>query len=360
VATGKHPEEHGILANAIDDKPPTSNMRRVPALWNIASVHGRSVGIVGYYVSWPPEPVDGFVISDRGWAESEPALPAGILEEIGAGDFWVWRPDSAQNREEMKRFIDFEFDPAFSKRPRFTFEWYRQFLVAKRLHWIYPRDASYAQIGLRLLQREHPDFFAIYFRGIDFVSHAFWMYHQPDAEEYHPRAKGYLTPAMLGSLGGIIGEYYAYQDELLGLFLSAAGDDVVVFVVSDHGFGPPPPANWPEPGSPDEEIPPYWYLTGMHRPNGIFAAWGKNVVRGGQVEAVTLFDLAPTILYTLGLPVGRDMSGHVLTGIFQQPGAVQYVATHGSAGEPKSDQQQIESADDEEILERLRALGYIE
>jgi hypothetical protein len=54
------------------------------------------------------------------------------------------------------------------------------------------------------------------------------------------------------------------------------------------------------------------------------------------------------------------MSGRVLTGILQQPGAVRYVATHDSAGGPKSAQQQIESADDEEILERLRALGYIE
>jgi predicted AlkP superfamily phosphohydrolase/phosphomutase len=43
VATGLHPEAHGILANAMGDLAPTSNMRRVKALWNIASEHGRSV-----------------------------------------------------------------------------------------------------------------------------------------------------------------------------------------------------------------------------------------------------------------------------------------------------------------------------
>jgi hypothetical protein len=70
VATGRLPEVHGIVG--FDGVPgftmstlPTSQMRRVRAFWNVLSEHGRSVGIVGWWATWPAEPVDGFIVSDR-------------------------------------------------------------------------------------------------------------------------------------------------------------------------------------------------------------------------------------------------------------------------------------------------------
>jgi hypothetical protein len=348
VATGVHPDRHGIPANAIDGSPPTANMRRVRALWDVAGEHGRSVGIVGWFVTWPAEPVNGFLVSDQAWLADRGAFPPRVLADAGAPRFWAWEPASPRNRHELRRFIDFDFEPDFERHPRGGPDWLRSFLVSERLSWVYPRDESFARIGLALLERERPELFAIYFRGIDFTSHAFWMFREPDAEGYHPLARERITDALRASFAPVIERYYAYQDEVLGRFLAAAGADTLVLVVSDHGFGPG--RNFYEAN---------WFLTGTHRANGILAAWGAGVAAGARIENATLFDVAPTLLAALGLPVGRDMPGRVIGELFQRPPAVRYVDTHDRGG-PRPAQAPIESPDREEIRERLRALGYLE
>src|SRR5882724_5792072 len=70
IATGKLPEQHGIghfvaLDAAGREIPVTREMRRVKAVWNIAAESGRPVGVVGWWATWPPEPVRGFVVSDH-------------------------------------------------------------------------------------------------------------------------------------------------------------------------------------------------------------------------------------------------------------------------------------------------------
>jgi predicted AlkP superfamily phosphohydrolase/phosphomutase len=349
VATGVHPEVHGILANAMEGAPPTANMRRVSALWNIASAHGRSVATVGWFVTWPAEAVNGISVSDQAWLiDDRGASPPQVLAELGAEHFWAWEPASARNREALRRFIDFDFEPDFERHPRDGPAWFRSFLVSERLSWVYPRDESFARIGLALLERDRPDLLAIYFRGIDFTSHAFWMFHEPGAEGYHPRARERITPELLASFGSMIERYYAYQDEVLGRFLAAADADTLVLVVSDHGFGPG--RNFYDAN---------WFLSGTHRAEGIIAAWGANVRPSARIPDATLFDVAPTVLAALDLPVGRDMEGRVLGEMFERPPEVHTVASHDPGG-PRPAQAPIESPDRDALRERLRALGYLE
>jgi hypothetical protein len=65
------PERHGIVDFTAINKdtgaavPVTSNLRRVPALWNILSDAGRTVGFVGWWASFPAEKVNGYIVSDR-------------------------------------------------------------------------------------------------------------------------------------------------------------------------------------------------------------------------------------------------------------------------------------------------------
>src|SRR5439155_7736677 len=70
IATGRRPQDHGVLdfvEVAGDGRlvPITSSGRRVPALWNITSQFGHSSGFVGWYASYPVEPIRGFELSDR-------------------------------------------------------------------------------------------------------------------------------------------------------------------------------------------------------------------------------------------------------------------------------------------------------
>ena len=69
IATGQRSRKHGIHKFTTTDPvtkeriPVTSNMRRSKAFWNIFSEYDISVGVVGWYVSWPAEEVNGFMIS---------------------------------------------------------------------------------------------------------------------------------------------------------------------------------------------------------------------------------------------------------------------------------------------------------
>ena len=57
--------------------------------------------------------------------------------------------------------------------------------------------------------------------------------------------------------------------------------------------------------------------SGTHEraPDGFLLAYGSNVAPG-ELPRGAIVDLAPTILYYLGLPVGRDMDGVARTDLF--------------------------------------------
>ena len=106
-----------------------------------------------------------------------------------------------------------------------------------------------------------------------------------------------------------------------------------------------------------------------HEPEGIFLAAGPHVRRGGQVADASVLDLTPTLLYYLGLPVGKDMDGKVLTEIFE-PGfmehhPIRYVSTHEDGQREKALAQAgpgeaTGEGDQAEIEAQLRALGYLD
>ena len=101
---------------------------------------------------------------------------------------------------------------------------------------------------------------------------------------------------------------------------------------------------------------------GFHRMNGIFLAYGPHVQRGRCIEGATMVDVAPTILYDLGLPLPANMDGHLLTGALE-PAFVASNPVHHEAPLADSESGQGMSYTDDERAEiegRLAALGYIE
>ncbi len=104
--------------------------------------------------------------------------------------------------------------------------------------------------------------------------------------------------------------------------------------------------------------------SGDHRDYGIFIAAGKNIKQRTQLSGAEIIDLAPTILYLLGIPIPSDMDGKVLTKIFQE----EYLTSHPFQYSDGSGQDlnitepyQAYSSDEEEAVRaRLQGLGYIE
>ncbi len=103
-------------------------------------------------------------------------------------------------------------------------------------------------------------------------------------------------------------------------------------------------------------------LNGDHTMHGITLAWGKGIQPGKQFD-LNIVDLAPTILYAMGLPVPSGMDGRVLTEIFTP----EYVAAHpvqhregGALGEEESDHYQLSAEEEAEIRKALARLGYVD
>ena len=71
MMTGVSPLEHRILDfvrvnPATGQKEPiTSDERQVPAIWNMATAGGKKVGALGFWATYPAEPVNGLMVSDR-------------------------------------------------------------------------------------------------------------------------------------------------------------------------------------------------------------------------------------------------------------------------------------------------------
>jgi predicted AlkP superfamily phosphohydrolase/phosphomutase len=200
---------------------------------------------------------------------------------------------------------------------------------------IYATDETFRRIALHLNERD-VDFLAVYFNGIDSMCHCFW-------DQCHTRGH---------PLRAVIDDYYVWMDGVLGQFMELVDDETLLVVCSDHGFYGPRRAK--DGGT----------LLGvyMHGRYGIVGLMGKGVRKGSHIVDAEIMDITPTILYALGLPVGRDMRGRVLTEGFDveclEHRPVHFIPTYETgeraAGDP------IATPVDDKIKERLRTLGYIQ
>jgi hypothetical protein len=104
------------------------------------------------------------------------------------------------------------------------------------------------------------------------------------------------------------------------------------------------------------------WSNGFHRMNGILLAYGPRIQRGTQVQRATMVDIAPTVLYDLGLPVPTNMDGRVLMDLLD-PGHVRanpicHEAPLTQAGAAvRTGHTEDEQA---QVAGRLAGLGYIE
>ena len=95
---------------------------------------------------------------------------------------------------------------------------------------------------------------------------------------------------------------------------------------------------------------------GTHRPEGVVMLSGAGVRRGRLDHDVELVDLAPTLLAVAGVPVPEDMEGRVLVEAFIEPLEVTYASP---AARMESVEGGLSAAEEDEVTERLRALGYL-
>ena len=98
-------------------------------------------------------------------------------------------------------------------------------------------------------------------------------------------------------------------------------------------------------------------ITGCHRSNGIFIAWGPDIRPGERVQGAALVDIAPTALHLMGQPVPVEMDGHVLSVVQGGPVRAATLTEMGFTG--VGDEVQFSDAEAEYVRERLAGLGYL-
>jgi len=439
IATGVEPATHGIedfvVSTDAGDVPVASSDRKVPALWNMASTAGRRTAVLGWWASWPPESIDGIVVSDRaGRAPEGSATPDDWWEqtypELDLPERDLFPPGPARQQDEVVR------------------------AVAKRI-----REEAF---DLRL----------VYLRSVDTSSHAYWRYFR--TERYPP-----LAEAEIARFAGRIPRAYEAVDHVLGELLQGRENEANVLLISDHGFygmkresrrvacdldgvlnrlgflersgrrvdldrtrvlthrsprgvatkllrtpdgsalnreddareitpqgralerelrsaldrvryaddaplfelrrpnveeaahGAELVVDVLQPdssesvlidGAPLERLVSIERLSGSHggSTHGVLIAAGPDIDPAAELDGIHISDIAPTILYGIGLPVAGDFAGRAWTPEFRERFPLQAIATWGTREiGGASDGKSVPSAVDEELVEELRALGYL-
>jgi predicted AlkP superfamily phosphohydrolase/phosphomutase/Tfp pilus assembly protein PilF len=362
VATGRRPEEHGVVDFLVKDPasgqrvPISSRFRKVPALWNIFTAMGLSVDVVAWWASWPAEKVTGVIVSDRvayslfGYQTDAESLsgatyPAGYLASI-KGELVS---DADITLEEVRAFADITAVQFQERRAQIDQTEAKKAYAdpVNHLTRILASTRNYQTAALNLLSEGQPDLMMIYFQGIDEVGHRF--------AHMMPPKMAMVSDEDYRQFHSVMEAFYRYQDRLVGELLQKADPKSLVIVLSDHGF-----KNGP--GRPTDDPP---YIEGKpgkwHRLYGVFILAGPGV-KPGQLDTVSLLDVAPTILAASGLPVSQQMPGRVLAEAFR-PGAErdldqERVASYDFLGTPGESTPESTAAD-AEMIANLRSLGYI-
>ena len=211
--TGKNPGKHGLF-DFIEPhgehgfRFTNASFRDGETLWGCLSRHGRRVGVVNVPMTFPPEPVNGFLIS--GLDTPHELSPFMYPVEI---------------RTELKQAgICYRIDQQHLGNMRTD--------ARRRAQLADIRESEQARTAaLQQLSEERPcDFRMIVYGSTDQVQHHFWHFMDASHDKH--------DPAGAAEFGNAIRDTYAHVDEQLGVLLDECDDDTIVIVMSDHGFGP--------------------------------------------------------------------------------------------------------------------------
>ncbi len=327
IATGKLPRQHGLKGfyryrfpgvethfslrprgldfrtldrlGLVQRSASTSVLRRTQPFWAILSGFGVDVGVVRWWGSYPADEVRGFIVSEyfhRQVREKfRPALPRLTHPEelFSRMSGEVVFPDSI-DEETIARFVDTSVGPEND-----DFPWKAELTRALA------DDLTYRGIGSRLREEFQPEVFATYYFGLDVIGHYFTRYQKPERF-------GDVSDVEVRRYGRVVESYYRHLDGIVGEYMQKREENETVVILSGHGMDELSLARRivaPLSGS--------THLSGIHEnaPDGLLILNGAGIASGRKLEGASVVDVAPTLLYLMGLPLGRDMDGSLLTDV---------------------------------------------
>lgn len=194
-----------------------------------------------------------------------------------------------------------------------------------------------------LARRPQPRFINFYTHEPDSAQHFYWKWWEP--ERYFG-----VTEKGLKENAERIPKVHRDFDAFLARLRKQVGPETVIVVASDHGHSP--------------TLVHSLYTQHRHGPPGIVLMQGGPVKRGTVLQGADIYDLYPTLLYLLGLPVPRDAQGKVLLEAldpaFVRAHPVRMVPSYAGLGlSPGIPGASRDGEMNDAEIEKLKALGYI-
>jgi predicted AlkP superfamily phosphohydrolase/phosphomutase len=239
--TGKTPGTHGIVdferydvhTNRLSFNS-TQSVNHVRNIWQIAGDKGLKVGAVNVPMTYPPRPVNGFLITgfETPGVDVNFTHPADLKDDL------------------LQRW------------PRYTFKtnWKRK---------TFGGDALFAENVTAMANSFHEgaavtrycgdkygwDLLMVVFKLVDNLQHKTWKYLDPKFNAKHPK-RAAIAANCFAELDIALGELFKYAEER----------EAAVFIMSDHGHGS---------------------LEGKTQPNLLLKDWGYLKLRDGSARSTT-------------------------------------------------------------------------
>ena len=291
--------------------------RRAPAFWEVAARAGLRTAVVNWWTTWPALPGEGIVITERAPLRLERGGP--LDGEIAPPALYAdlqrkWPAIRDEARAQASRVGDGVAPPLAGSARRAA-------------------ELDAAQVGLALaIQPEPLDLITVYLPGLDIAQGSFMK----------------ITPGVPSALEDRLRateQLYAALDANVARLTAALPGHVIVVVTHPGRFATDQPGTFSISGVEDG------------------AAERRAPATPESGATASLLDVAPTVLALLGVPLSRELPGHVQATLFP-PFSVQqhpsrWVATYGDRAahaHPASGSPAL----DDEMRERLRSLGYVQ
>jgi len=269
-----------VRLGIVRDEAFSSAALRVRPLWSILGDYGIRSGVVRWPLTYPAEPIDGFLITDR------------FHQMVGSM---------------------FEFDGRAAY-PADVVPLARDAFAGKDA--VRGWDEAYSR-ALGAAAVAHPvHLSAVRLEAIDTAAH-------------HAMRDGAADAFTSGPAFDALDRAYADADREIGAALERLSSGDLLLVISGFGMRPVPPAKRLAARllrDPD--------VTGTHEnaPDGFLLAYGSTVAPGRKPRG-SIVDVTPTLLYFLGVPIGRDMDGYARADLFvpsftaERP--ITFIPSHG-------------------------------
>jgi hypothetical protein len=288
----------------------TGLQRRSKTFWEVAADYGLRTSVVNWWATWPAPPGAGVVMSDRamlrfergGELDAEMA-PASIYDALKRG--WPALRDEAR-RQIVAAFegID-EANGAVLRRAA-------------------EQDAVPAALAARVFE-EGADLRAIYLPGLDIAQHTL----------VGGGGGSGLPASAMASRVEALERYYEFLDRLVASLVADLRPGAMAVLATDPGRSP-------------------------SRGSGLLALTGSGARAGVRLNGRAA-DVAPTVLYLLGIPISRELPGRPRSDLtdesFSARVPVRPTDTYGRR--VVTPRPPGATPLDRDMLERLRSLGDV-